>query len=177
MAGKTHPRVSVVIRAYNEERHIGRLLAGIRQQTVQDAEVILVDSGSTDSTVEIARKYKAAIVHIDSGDFTFGRSLNLGVGRAGGEFIVIASAHVYPVYPDWLEKLLEPFGDPGIALSYGKQRGAPHSHFSERQIFRQWFPDQSDFDQPHPYFHNANAAIRRELWAAGYGWYRPWYGW
>jgi glycosyltransferase involved in cell wall biosynthesis len=164
MAGKTHPRVSVVVRAYNEERHIGRLLAGVRQQTVQDVEIVLVDSGSTDSTVEIARKYKAAIVHIDSGEFTFGRSLNLGVGGASGEFIVIASAHVYPVYPDWLEKLLEPFADPEIALAYGKQRGAPHSHFSERQIFRQWFPEHSDFDQPHPYFHNANAAIRRQLW-------------
>jgi len=49
------PRVSVVVRAYNEARHIGRLLEGIRRQTVQDVEVVLVDSGSTDATVDIAR--------------------------------------------------------------------------------------------------------------------------
>jgi glycosyltransferase involved in cell wall biosynthesis len=45
---------SIVIRAYNEEKHIGRLLEGIKQQTLKDVEVILVDSGSTDSTVAIA---------------------------------------------------------------------------------------------------------------------------
>ena len=45
---------SIVIRAYNEQNHIGRLLEGIRHQTLKDVEVILVDSGSTDATVEIA---------------------------------------------------------------------------------------------------------------------------
>ena len=55
---------SIVIRAYNEEKHIGRLLEGIRQQTIKDVEVILVDSGSTDSTVAIAESYGAKIVRI-----------------------------------------------------------------------------------------------------------------
>ena len=55
---------SIVIRAYNEEKHIGRLLEGLRHQTLKDVEVILVDSGSTDSTVSIAESYGAKIVHI-----------------------------------------------------------------------------------------------------------------
>ncbi|MBK8422247.1 hypothetical protein [Candidatus Villigracilis saccharophilus] len=38
------------------------------------------------------------------------------------EFVVTASAHIYPVYPDWLETLLRPFQDDTIALTYGKQR-------------------------------------------------------
>jgi rhamnosyltransferase len=63
---------SIVIRAYNEERHIGRLLDGIKHQTLKDVEVILVDSGSTDSTVEIAESYDARIVKIPSEEFTFG---------------------------------------------------------------------------------------------------------
>ncbi len=73
---------SIVVRAYNEEKYIGRLLEGIRQQTVKDVEIILVDSGSTDLTVEIAEKYGAKIVHIPSAEFTFGRSLNFGVQRS-----------------------------------------------------------------------------------------------
>ena len=44
---------SIVIRAYNEEKHIGRLLEGIKQQTLKDVEIILVDSGSTDRTLAI----------------------------------------------------------------------------------------------------------------------------
>lgn len=155
---------SIVIRAFNEERHIGRLLEGIRHQTVQDVEIILVDSGSTDSTVPIAKSMGARIVHIPSAEFTFGRSLNLGVGAATRDLVVVASAHVYPVYPDWLETLLRPFEDPNVALSYGKQRAPKSAKFSERQIFHQWYPDAGRPRQETAFCNNANAAIRRDLW-------------
>jgi glycosyltransferase involved in cell wall biosynthesis len=158
------PVCSIVIRAYNEEKHIGRLLSGITHQTIADVQIILVDSGSTDSTVAIARTYPVEVVSIRPQEFTFGRSLNLGVAAARAERVVIASAHVYPVYPDWLERLIEPLDDPQIALAYGKQRGAETSHFSEHQVFQQWFPDHSVHRQPHPFCNNANAAIRHALW-------------
>jgi glycosyltransferase involved in cell wall biosynthesis len=155
---------SIVIRAYNEEKHIGRLLEGIRQQTLQDVEILLVDSGSTDGTVEVAESFGAHIVHVPSSEFTFGRSLNLGIRAARREFVVIASAHVYPVYPDWLEALLRPFADPNIALTYGKQRGPERAYFSEQQIYHQWYPDTSQPRQQTAFCNNANAAIRRSLW-------------
>lgn len=155
---------SLVIRAYNEARHLPRLLEGVRQQTLRDVEIILVDSGSSDNTVAIAESYGAKIVHIAPQDFTFGRSLNLGIAAASCELVAIASAHVYPVYPDWLERLLEPFADSSIGLTYGKQRGAESSKFSEHQIFARWFPETSQPRQAHPFCNNANAAIRRSLW-------------
>jgi glycosyltransferase involved in cell wall biosynthesis len=155
---------SIVIRAYNEEKHIGRLLEGIRQQTIKDVEIILVDSGSTDSTVTLAESFGAKVVHIPSAEFTFGRSLNFGIKSASREFIVIVSAHVYPVYPDWLETLLRPFQDETVALTYGKQRGYEGSKYSEHQIFHQWYPDVSHLDQVTTFCNNANAAIRKSLW-------------
>lgn len=163
---------SLVIRAFNEARHLPRLLEGVRQQTVADVEIILVDSGSTDGTVNIAEAYGAKIVHIAPSDFTFGRSLNLGIAAATRELVAIASAHVYPVYPDWLERLLEPFADPSVGLVYGKQRGTrpgvfngvETTKYAEHQIFARWFPDTSDLRQNHPFCNNANAAIRRSLW-------------
>lgn len=163
---------SLVIRAYNEGKHLGRLLQGVRQQTMSQAgglEIILVDSGSTDDTVQIAETYSARIIHIQPADFTFGRSLNLGIQAASHELVVIASAHIYPVYPDWLDRLLEPFNNPATALTYGKQRGSPGSgtgntKFSEHEIFARWFPEQSDPRQSHPFCNNANAAIRKSLW-------------
>jgi glycosyltransferase involved in cell wall biosynthesis len=158
------PYCSIIIRAYNEERHIGRLLDGIQQQKVPEVQIILVDSGSTDGTVSIAQRYGAEVVHIRPQEFTFGRSLNLGVAQARAEIVVIASAHVYPVYPDWLERLVEPFVDPKVALTYGKQRGTPTSKFSEHQVFRQWFPDTPRPQQGHPFCNNANAAIRKSVW-------------
>jgi rhamnosyltransferase len=159
-----HPYCSVVIRAFNESKHIGRLLKGIEQQTIKDVEVILVDSGSTDNTVEIAVSYGVRIVHIQPDEFTFGRSLNRGVEAATSEFVVIVSAHCFPVYPDWLEQLLKPFDDPGIAISYGKQRGGKTNSYSEDQFFRKYFPDNSQPRQGHAYSHNANAAIRKSVW-------------
>ena len=157
-------QISIIIRAYNEARHIGRLLDGILQQTVKPAEIILVDSGSTDGTLEAAARYPVQVVHIPSGEFTFGRSLNRGLACAAGELAVIASVHVYPVYPDWLERLLAPFADPQVGLVYGKQRGAQATRFSEQQVFTRWFPEASQSHQAHPFCNNANAAIRRNLW-------------
>ena len=81
-------KCSIVVRAYNEEKHIGQLLEGIKQQTLKEREVILVDSGSTDLTVKIAKKYGVRIVKINKEEFTFGRSLNRGVEAATGEFII-----------------------------------------------------------------------------------------
>jgi glycosyltransferase involved in cell wall biosynthesis len=155
---------SVVIRAYNEEKHIGRLLEGICHQTVKDVEVILVDSGSTDGTVSIAESFGAKVVHIRPDEFTFGRSLNFGIESATRELVVIASAHVYPVYPDWLETLLRPFEDEQVALTYGKQRGPDFAKFSEQQIFHQWYPDVNKPKQETAFCNNANAAIRKSLW-------------
>jgi cellulose synthase/poly-beta-1,6-N-acetylglucosamine synthase-like glycosyltransferase len=88
----------------------------------------------------------------------------MGIRAAAGEFIVIASAHVYPVYPDWLESLLLPFEDPQVALTYGKQRGPESAKFSEQQIFHQWYPALSAPDQATSFCNNANAAIRRSTW-------------
>ena len=73
---------SVVFRAYNETAHIGRLLEGLSRQTLRDLEVILVDSGSTDSTAEQAATTSPTVVHIPPEEFTFGRSLNFGLAKA-----------------------------------------------------------------------------------------------
>jgi len=155
---------SIIIRAYNEEAHIRRLLQGITEQTVRDVQVILVDSGSTDGTVAVAQEFDVEVVHISPEEFTFGRSLNLGIAQARADLVVMASAHVYPVYPDWLEQLLAPFKDNEVGLTYGKQRGANNSHFSEQQIFKHWYPEVSSPRQDHPFCNNANAAIRLKLW-------------
>jgi glycosyltransferase involved in cell wall biosynthesis len=159
---------SIVVRAYNEEKHIGRLLTGISQQNLKEIEVILVDSGSTDATIAIASAadwhFPVRVLHIEPERFSFGRSLNQGIAQSRGDLIVIASAHVYPVYPDWLEKMLSPFEDNDIALTYGKQRGNSSTRFSEHRIFAHWYPDQSHLRQKNPFCNNANAAVRRQLW-------------
>lgn len=133
-------------------------------QTVKAVEIILVDSGSTDATLAIASQYPVKILHLAPEEFSFGHSLNLGCAHAAADLVVIASAHVYPLYIDWLENLLAPFTDPEVALVYGKQRGDENTCYAEQQLYRKWYPDQSVQHQKHPFCNNANAAIRKTLW-------------
>jgi glycosyltransferase involved in cell wall biosynthesis len=156
-------RLSVVIRCHNEERHIGRLLSGILVQT-RDAEIVVVDSGSTDATLAIAARYPIKLVEIAPSEFSFGRALNLGCAAASGDVLVFASAHVYPVYQDWLETLAAPFEAPDVALVYGKQRGDERTKYAEHRVFARWFPDKANPDQRDPFCNNANCAVRRSVW-------------
>jgi D-3-phosphoglycerate dehydrogenase len=159
------PYVSIIVRAFNEEEHLGRLLEGIYFQKVDfPIEVILVDSGSTDRTLEIAAAFPVRIVHIAPEEFSFGRSLNLGVASAQGDLCVIVSAHCYPVDQDWLTNLVAPFTDERTALVYGRQRGDERTRYSEEQIFASWFPDESVDDYQVSFCNNANSAIRRSVW-------------
>lgn len=158
------PRVSVVIRCHDEKRHIGNLLEALERQTLRPIDIVVVDSGSTDGTLDLVRRYPVRLVHIEPDEFTFGRSLNRGCAAATGDLLVFASAHVVPVQPDWLERLAAPFARAEVALAYGRQVGAAVSRFSEHQLFAKQFPPVSNPDQRSPFCNNANAAVRRRLW-------------
>lgn len=160
-------RCSIIIRSFNEEKHIAQLLVGIQKQTIfSQIEVILVDSGSTDRTVEIAEQFGVKIINIKPENFSFGRALNIGCEAAKGEFLLFASAHVYPLYTDWVEKMIAPFTQPKVALVYGRQVGNELTKYSEEQLFKKWFPTVSNYDQPIPFCNNANAVVRKALWLA-----------
>jgi rhamnosyltransferase len=156
--------VSIIIRCFNEERHIGTLLDNVYQQHRRDPQVVVVDSGSTDGTLEIVSHFPAQLVRVSPAKFTFGYSLNQGCRRATGTYLVFASAHVVPCGPDWLQQLVEPFADPRVALVYGRQVGDERTRFSEHQLFATQYPSRSNPNQQIPFCNNANAAIRRALW-------------
>jgi rhamnosyltransferase len=158
------PRASVVIRCYNEVEHLPKLFSELKRQTLRDFEVVVVDSGSDDGTLDVVQSEEVVLCHIKKENFSFGRSLNIGCEAASGKYLVFISAHCYPEHERWLENLLAGFDDEEVAAVYGRQRGVPDSHFSERQIFRRWFPDESVARQDTPFSNNANCAVRRALW-------------
>ncbi len=160
----TSTSTAIVIRALNEADHLPALLSGLLRQSKQPDQVILVDSGSTDDSVAIAEAHGADIVHIAPERFSFGRSLNVGCRAANADILVFVSAHVYPTDEHWLANLVEPFEDDGIVLSYGRQTGDHRTKFSELQLMRQWFPEESTDDQRTPFCNNANCAVRRDWW-------------
>ena len=155
---------SVVIRTLNEAKHVGDLLKGIQEQNYTDWEIILVDSGSTDGTVDIARQNGANIYHIPRDEFTFGRSLNLGCAKANGSYLVFASGHVQPTNNNWLRNLIEPFAEPSVAMVYGRQRGTDSNRLSEVRDLQMNYGATSSILVNQPNGNNGNAAVRKDLW-------------
>jgi 2-desacetyl-2-hydroxyethyl bacteriochlorophyllide A dehydrogenase len=160
------PETTILIRAFNEERWLPEVFAALAQQRYRDFEVLLVDSGSVDSTRDIAAASGARVHRLRSEDFTFGHSLNVGVTQARGSLIAILSAHAIPADENWLERLLAPLRRREVAMVYGGQRGHEISKFSELRDFERMFPaDSHRVDVEQPFANNANSAVKRELWA------------
>jgi glycosyltransferase involved in cell wall biosynthesis len=159
-------KVSIVIRAYNEEKYLGQLLEGIRRQDLpdDDVELILVDSGSTDQTVSIASRFGARIVNIRKEDFTFGRSLNMGCEAASGDVLVMVSAHCIPVNESWLSALIAPLRQGVSPYCYGRQVGWGSSKFSECQLFKKYYPDVDKLQSKDFFCNNANSALLKSTW-------------
>ena len=158
------PESSIVIRTLNEGKHLEKLLIAITEQTYTDWEIILVDSGSTDDTIQIAQKYTKNIYHMRKEDFTFGRSLNIGCEKANGKYLVFVSAHIYPLSNNWLSNLINPLEDPQIGMVYGAQRVGPENSIAEERSLLGNFINTSQIMIDEPSGHNGNSAIRHNLW-------------
>lgn len=159
-------KASVVIRTLNEARHLPALFRAIETQVYPGAEIetVVVDSGSTDGTLELAKAAGARIVHIRKEEFSFGRSLNVGCDAATGDALVIVSGHCVPTGPDWVASLVAPLGRHQIVYTYGGQIGAETTRFSERQIFAKYFPPESRVPQEGFFCNNANSALLKSVW-------------
>ena len=157
---------SIIIRTYNEERHLGEVLRTISAQRTNgiDVETLVVDSGSTDNTVDIAKRYGCKILSIAKDEFSFGRSLNIGCAGAAGDILVFASGHCIPATSQWLEELIKPLAHNSVHYVYGRQIGNGDSKFSECQLFKKYFPELSAIPQEGFFCNNANAALPKDKW-------------
>ncbi|HIE83563.1 MAG TPA: glycosyltransferase [Dehalococcoidia bacterium] len=159
--------VSVIIRTLNEEQYLEELLCAITVQELAEltVEIIIVDSGSTDSTLKIANKFDCQITHIRQSEFTFGRSLNIGCDSSQGEYLVFVSGHCVPCDVNWLSSLVGPLAEHKADYVYGRQVSRDTTKFSESELFRRCFPAESKIPQAGYFCNNANAAVTRNIWS------------
>lgn len=156
---------SIIIRTLNEARYLPQLLEAISaQRSEYRYEVIVVDSGSTDGTLEIANAHGCRILMITKEEFSFGRSLNMGCQAAFGKYLTIISGHCVPCHGSWLQRLVAPLAEGEVAYTYGRQLGGSETHWSEHRIFAKYFPEQSAVPQQGIYCNNANSAILKSCW-------------
>ena len=85
-------KVSIIVPTYNVEQYLPECMESIVGQTLKDLEIICVNDGSTDSSLDILKKYAAAddrIIIIDKKNEGYGRAMNDGLDRATGEYVGI----------------------------------------------------------------------------------------
>lgn len=156
------PLASVVIRAKDEERSIGKLLDILRSQTIAERlELIVVDSGSSDATVAIARERRVDhLIEIPAPSFTFGGSLNTGCEAASAPLIVALSAHAFPPDERWAERMVAAFDDERVAAACGEDRAPGGSPLAEVVL------QDAEHARRHPYwgYSNAMGGFRASLW-------------
>jgi rhamnosyltransferase len=156
--------VSIIIRTKNEAASLGKVLEAIAGQAVDfDVEVVVVDSGSSDSTVAVARQHGCKVVEIPPEEFSWGRALNIGIRAGKGDILVNLSAHCDPVGNGWLSTLTRRLHAPTVAGVYGRQLPRRGQDPMEEVELDMWFPaEESQLSSPG--FSNANSAIRRDVW-------------
>jgi glycosyltransferase involved in cell wall biosynthesis len=138
-------------------------------------EVIVVDSGSTDRTIEIARSYQARVEQISPEAFHHARTRNYAASLAKGEFLVFLTQDACPASNSWLQTMISNFSDPLVGAAYGRQLPRPGSTTERQSMLGTLYGEQRIVKDParpnewgyrQYHFSDANSAIRRNVWEA-----------
>ena len=146
------PEITVIIPSYNVEEYIGECLESLKKQTFTDFEVLCVDDGSDDRTVDIIKEYAVSdprfqYVGMDHCGKA-GLMRNEGIKRAKGEYLLLLNNDTEVITPDWMEELLmyamrkdvgvvgaklyypdKTIQHAGIVIGLGAHRTAGHTHY------------------------------------------------
>lgn len=179
------PRASVVILTKNGCPDVARCMQSVfGQKTDWPFEVIVIDSGSSDGTLDIVQRYSAQLVEIPPDSFNHGVTRNLGAELAKGEFVVFLTQDAIPANQEWLDALVRPFQDPVVAGVFSRQLPKPDAHVLTRRGLSLWvagqdrrlikrMPDVEAYARMSPYeryllatFDNVSSCLRKEVWEA-----------
>ena len=131
-------KASVIIPTKNPGPIFTEVLDAVRaQETDWPFEIIIVDSGSTDGTIEFIKKIpEIKLIEIPPAEFGHGRTRNLAISKAQGEFCALLTHDACPVDSRWLAKLVAAVAQaPDIAGAFGPHLAYPrHNAFTKRDL-------------------------------------------
>lgn len=164
------PSVSVVLPVKDGARYLGEVLEALLRQ-VEPAQVLVIDSGSRDGSVAIARAAGVEVLEIAPYEFGHGRTRNLGAERTTGDVVCFLTQDATPL-DGWLAHLLAGFAlGERVGAVYGPHVPRPDcSPMIARELiefFAQFAPDGRPAVQGRDgpsYLSNSNAAYRRDCW-------------
>jgi rhamnosyltransferase len=178
------PDISVVIPTYNAGPEFEEVLEAVSSQRTDFAcELLVVDSGSTDGTLEVARRHSARVLCLPKSEFNHGSTRNRGISEARGEFVAMIVQDALPADNLWLQGLVENLAsDERVAGVYSRQvprpecnpftRYALENHFTNLPERReQYIDDLARYEALPPprklqliTFDDVSSCIRRSVW-------------
>lgn len=162
--------VSVTLLTRNAGPLFARVLEGLRmQETARRVELVVVDTSSSDGTVEAIKDCGGRVETIARDDFDFGRTRDEVFGHTRGDIILSLSQDSIPAHPDWLENLIRPLEDPEVAVASGSSipdPDRPYPQFAwEKNGYFYFTREMKKFVARYGKgISFSNAAIRRSVW-------------
>lgn len=162
--GETMPKVSVIIPVYNVEKYLRECLDSVVNQTLKDIEIILIDDGSTDSSLDICKEYQnkyCNIVLLQQKNSGSGKARNAGMDIAKGEFVIFLDSDDYYPESDILEVLYNSAIEQDVMICGGSFASLQDSNITT--IFGKEF---------YGYTFEKNEVINYVDWQFDYGYHR-----
>jgi len=156
------PQVSIIILTKNQKRFLKQSLPMIFTQTFKDFEVIIVDSGSIDGSLEIMENYPVKILKIKMVPFNYAKAFNFGASKAKGDYLVRLSGDAIPANQYWLENLLKGLESKKVVGTYSLYLFSIFSDF----LYQIWFRESFKFIRGgNPVsFGGASCVVKKEAW-------------
>ena len=163
-------KASIILLTKNAGSEFEKTLEMIFSQKYEEEyEVIMIDSGSKDNTLEIARKYPTKIYEIPPEEFGHGKTRNFGANLSKGDYLVFITQDAVPIDAKWLENLTKDLSNPEIAGVYGRQIPKSNANPMERFFLSQFYPEKGKIKYLYQnakdiFFSNVNSAIKKGIW-------------
>ena len=139
------PLVSLVLPTWNAGPEFPEILAAMLDQEIPgEMEVVVIDSGSTDGTVEFLRQQPVRLIEIPNQDFNHGLTRNLGIQEAKGEIVALTVQDARPADRHWLRRLLECYEDPEVVGAYSCQVPRPDANPFIKERLSHWAAGQAE---------------------------------
>jgi rhamnosyltransferase len=159
------PLVSIILRSYNEGWALCETLPALRKQEYSNWELIAIDSGSTDGSVDLLRAARPShLVQIASPDYVPGRVMNLGMKLARGRLGIFLNADATPADSNWLRPLVAALLNDEVAAVFGRQIPRPDCRAVFACDYERCFgPERESATWDH-FFSMVSSGLKKEVW-------------